>query len=225
MTPPLLQVRDLAFAYGRRTVLHAIDLEIAPASCRVIRGDNGAGKSTLLQLLQGALQPSRGGVLLHGRPLAGQRRRIALVPQATALNWHYPIALGELVALAAPEQPHQAQPFLMRVGLENLVQRPIASLSAGQRQRALIARALAQRPDLLLLDEPLACLDDTSRLRLGVLLRSLVGQGMAIVLTAHGALPPTLPRLQSDLLQDGTLHPQPAQPSLTPWHLPMLPSG
>ena len=81
MDPPLLQARDLAFAFGRQTVLVGVDLDVAPGSCSVIRGDNGTGKSTLLQLLQGRLRPSRGWVRLAGRPLQGQRRRVAL--QAT----------------------------------------------------------------------------------------------------------------------------------------------
>jgi ABC-type Mn2+/Zn2+ transport system ATPase subunit len=217
LDPPLLQARDLAFAYGCRTVLHSVDLDVAPASCGVIRGDNGAGKSTLLHLLQGALQPSRGWVRLAGRPLPGQRRRVALVPQAAAVNWHYPIALGALVALGAQSQPRGTLPVLRQVALESLWERPISSLSAGQRQRALIARALAQRATVLLLDEPLACLDADSRLRFGSLIRVLVASGTTILLTAHGELPPTLPRFQTHVLRECTLFFQPVQPSVTPW--------
>lgn len=225
LDPPLLQARDLAYAYATAPVLASLDLEVMPGTCSVIRGDNGAGKSTLLQLLQGRLRPSRGWVRLEGLPLRGHRRRVALVPQAPSLNWRYPIRLAALVALAADGNPRSSQPALRQVGLEALGERLIGSLSSGQRQRALIARALAQRAAVLLLDEPFASLDGTSRLRLGALLRSLVGSGTAVVLSAHGELPPTIPRRRTYLLQGGSLHPQPAQPSLTPWQSWTNPSG
>ena len=227
MDPPLLQARDLAFAYGPGTgpVLAGLDLEVRPGSCSVIRGDNGTGKSTLLQLLQGRLRPSRGWVRLEGRPLRGHRRRVALVPQAPSLNWRYPISLAGLVAMAADGDPRGSQPALRQVGLEALGERLIGRLSTGQRQRALIARALAQRAAVLLLDEPFACLDGDSRLQLGGLLQSLVTSWTAVVLSAHGELPPTLPRRRTYLLRDGSLHLQPYQPSLTPWQPWTSPSG
>jgi zinc/manganese transport system ATP-binding protein len=210
LDPPLLQVRDLAFTYATAPVLVDLDLEVMPGTCTVIRGDNGTGKSTLLHLLQGRLQPSRGWVRLEGRPLRGRRRRVALVPQVPSLNWRYPIRLAAMVAMAAKGEPRTSLPALRQVGLEALGDRLIGSLSSGQRQRALIARALAQRAAVLLL---------------GGLLRLLVDQGMAVVLSAHGELPPTLPRRHTYLLQDGNLHHQPAQPSLTPWQPWTSPSG
>jgi ABC-type Mn2+/Zn2+ transport system ATPase subunit len=135
---------------------------------------------------------------------------VALVPQVPSLNWRYPIRLAAMVAMAAKGEPRTSLPALRQVGLEALGDRLIGSLSSGQRQRALIARALAQRAAVLLL---------------GGLLRLLVDQGMAVVLSAHGELPPTLPRRHTYLLQDGNLHHQPAQPSLTPWQPWTSPSG
>lgn len=212
MDPPLLEVRDLAFTYGRRSVLHAIDLALSPASCLLIRGVNGAGKSTLLQLLQGALQPSKGWVRLNGLPLRGQRRRIALVPQTSSLNWSYPISVQGLLELAGGRPSPQARHHLQRVGLADRQSWPIGSLSVGQRQRLQIALALAQDPQVLLLDEPLANLDASSRLHLGSWLRALVDQGLTVVLSVHGSLPPTLPRHRTVVLEAGTLHPQPCHP-------------
>jgi ABC-type cobalamin transport system ATPase subunit len=78
---------------------------------------------------------------------------------------------------------------------------------------------------VLLLDEPFACLDGNSRLQLGALLRSLVRSGTAVVLSAHGELPPTLPRMRTHLLQDGILHLQIPQPSLSPWQPWTIPFG
>lgn len=225
MEQPLLQALDLVYGYARLPVLVGIDLEVEPGSCSVIRGENGSGKSTLLQLLQGRLQPSSGWVRLEGRPMRGQRRRVALVPQDPCLNWRYPIRLGAFVALAASGDQRSSPPALRQVGLEALAERPIGSLSSGQRQRALIARALAQRAAVLLLDEPFACLDGASCLQLGALLRSLVSSGTAVVLSAHGELPLTLPRRRTYLLREGSLHPQPAQPSSAPWQPSTNPFG
>ena len=96
---PLLQARQLCFTYGERPVLRDLHLELAVGSCTLIQGGNGAGKSSLLQLLQGRLHPSAGSVHLAGRPLRGQRHRLALVPQTPSLRWHYPIHLAGLVGL------------------------------------------------------------------------------------------------------------------------------
>jgi len=116
MTVPLLQAHQVAFAYGGPPVLESINLDLPAGSCTLIQGDNGSGKSTLLQLLQGRLQPSSGWVRLDGRPLRGQRRRLALVPQAPSLRWHYPLDVIGLVALgcggkwAWPPWPRQRSP-------------------------------------------------------------------------------------------------------------------
>jgi ABC-type Mn2+/Zn2+ transport system ATPase subunit len=93
--------------------------------------------------------------------------------------------------------------------LADLAQAPISSLSGGQRQRALIARALARQAEVLLLDEPLACLDASSRVQLGALISALTAQGTAVLLTAHGELPPTLRGLRLLRLQHGQLVAQP----------------
>jgi ABC-type Mn2+/Zn2+ transport system ATPase subunit len=206
---PLLQARGLAFAHGSHPVLRAINLDLPAGSRTVIQGDNGAGKSTLLRLLQGQLQPTGGWVRLQGRPLKGQRRRLALVPQSSALRWHFPIDLTGLAALGAGGDRRRGLAALRQVNLEALASQPIARLSGGQRQRALIARALAQNAAVLLLDEPLASLDAPSRERLGALLQRLAEAGTAVLLTVHGALPDTLGPVRRHVLHDGLLRPDP----------------
>ena len=119
---PLLQARQLTFGYGAAPVLQAIDLDVPKASCTLIRGDNGAGKSTLLHLLQGKVQPTAGWVRLSGRPLRGQRRRLALVPQAPSLRWHYPINLAGLVGMGCGDQAQRTDQALHQVGLAGLAQ-------------------------------------------------------------------------------------------------------
>jgi ABC-type Mn2+/Zn2+ transport system ATPase subunit len=203
---PLLQACQLAYGYGQAPVLHNLDLAVARGSCTLIRGDNGAGKSTLLQLLQGKRQPSAGWVHLGGRPLSGQRLRLALVPQDSSVRWHYPIHLAALVALGCCSRGQGPAQALQQVGLADLAQTPIAALSGGQRQRALIARALARQAEVLLLDEPFAALDDQSSQQLGALLQALATGGTAVVLTAHGVLPTSLRPGRQLQLCDGQLH-------------------
>jgi manganese transport system ATP-binding protein len=220
--PPLLQAFDLAYAYARVPVLNGIDLQVLPGSCTVIRGDNGSGKSTLLQVLQGGLRPSGGWVRLEGRALRGQRRRVALVQHGAGLNWRYPIRLEAFVALAACGDSRRSHAALRQLRLDALAERPIGCLSTGQRQRALLARALAQRAAVLLLDEPFACLDSASCQHVGAVLHDLVSSGTAVVLSAHGELPRLLPPRRTYLLQHGSLHPQPTR---TPWQRSANPSG
>ena len=208
MDVPLLQAHQLGYGYGHHPVLEAVNLDLPAGSCTLIQGDNGAGKSTLLQLLQGKLQPSNGWVRLAGRPLRGQRRAVALVPQAPSLRWHYPIALAGLVGLGCGGHPQRSHTALEQVGLAGLARAPIASLSGGQRQRALIARALARQAAVLLLDEPLASLDSRSREQLGTLLQALAAGGTAVVLTAHGELPEPLRQVRRLQLRQGQLNDQ-----------------
>lgn len=208
MSVPLLQARQLAFAYGGRPVLERINLDMPAGSCTLIQGDNGSGKSTLLQLLQGRLQPSAGWVRLDGRPLQGQRRKVALVPQVPALRWHYPLDVIGLVALGCGGHRQRSHQALEQVGLAAQAKAALASLSGGQRQRALIARALAQQAAVLLLDEPLAFVDATSREQLGALLSALTAAGTAVVLTAHGQLPASFQAVRQLQLQHGHLLPE-----------------
>lgn len=205
MAAPLLQAHQLSFSYRERPVLQGINLALEARSCTLIRGDNGAGKSTLLQLLQGRLEPDAGWVRLAGRPLRGQRRRLALVAQAPSLRWHYPICVADLVGLGCTGPARRVERALEQVGLTALARAPISTLSAGQRQRALVARAVARQPAVLLLDEPLACLDATSRLQLGTLLTEQARAGPAVVFTAHGAIPGSFQNLEQLHLHRGRL--------------------
>jgi len=209
---PLLQARQLTFGYGTAPVLRAINLDVPKGSCTLIRGDNGAGKSTLLHLLHGKVQPTAGWVRLSGRPLLGQRRRLALVPQAPSLRWHYPINLAGLVGMGCNDQAQRTDQALQRVGLAGLAHAPIAALSGGQQHRALIALALARQVEVLLLDEPFAALDESSRLQLGELIQSMVASGTAVVLTGHGNLPSTLPQRRVLQLAHGQLAQAQAEP-------------
>lgn len=201
MNAASLFFQDVRFVYplGSRPVFQQLTLEIAPGTVTAILGPNGAGKTTLLHLALGWLKPQAGGVLLHGRPLAGYSRgelgrELGLVPQSEHSAFEYSlleyILLGRApylkpLEMPGPEDTRIALAALASVGLAGWENRSIARLSGGERQLVLVARALAQQPRFLLLDEPTSHLDLGNKARLVALLRDLVGRGVTILFTTH----------------------------------------
>lgn len=201
MSKPLLSFDQIAFSYRLENglVIDGLSLGIQPGTVTALLGPNGAGKTTLLHLALGWCQPQSGRVLLDGKPLKKYSRRelgrwIGLVPQSEYIPYEYSlleyVLLGRAPYLKALEMPrpedyNAALQALETVGLGRLRNRSVTALSGGERQLVLVARALAQQPRLLLLDEPAAHLDLSNKIRLLDVLRSLVPQGVTILLTAH----------------------------------------
>lgn len=198
---PLLRFENIRFRYHARAPL-ALDLahfEIQPGSATAILGPNGAGKTTLLYLALGWLRPESGQIFLNERPLEGFTRRalgqcMALVPQTEHIPFEYSlleyVLLGRSPYLNPLDMPGEkdiqvAGKALEKVGLGQMRHRSILHLSGGERQLAMMARALAQQPRLLLLDEPTAHLDLGNKARLADLLRQLNAQGVTILLNTH----------------------------------------
>ncbi len=168
-----LEARGLAYGFRGRTLGHGIGLALPQGSVACLLGPNGSGKTTLLRTLLGLLAPRAGAVLLDGRPLdrwpARERaRRLAYVPQAAESYFDYSvlemvemgrIAHQGLFASPARRDRELALAALERVGLAPLAARPIQRVSGGERQLALIARALATGAPSLVMDEPAASLD------------------------------------------------------------------
>lgn len=193
---PAIAVRDLAFAYpGEPSVLEAVAFTIVEGDFVSLVGPNGGGKTTLLRLLLGLLSPSRGEVRLFGLPPEQARRQIGYLPQHPQLDPHFPVSVRDVVLMGrlGPGRPRglfgrddkdAARRSLAEVGLEEMERRPFAALSSGQKQRVLIARALACSPRLLLLDEPTANLDLHVEGELYALLREL-NRRLTVVLVSH----------------------------------------
>lgn len=201
MNATSLAFQDIRFTYpaNGRPVFQQLSLEIAPGTVTAILGPNGAGKTTLLHLALGWLKPQAGHVALRGRPLASYSRgelgrELGLVPQSEHTAFEYSlleyVLLGRAPYLKPLEMPgaedtRVALDALARVGLAGWAERSIARVSGGERQLVLIARALAQQPRFLLLDEPTSHLDLGNKARLVALLRDLVNQGVTILFTTH----------------------------------------
>jgi iron complex transport system ATP-binding protein len=194
-----LRLEAVRHAYGAHVALDAVDLEVAPGEFVALVGPNGAGKSTLLRVAAGLLRPSSGRVLLDGADLRTLDRRLlarrigGVAAQEDAV---FPFTVRETVALGrhpwrgrfAPlsdEDRRAVEAALEATRLEALASRPLPSLSTGERQRAALARMLAQDPGVLLLDEPTAHLDLGHRLRILAVLRAQAARGKAVLAALH----------------------------------------
>ena len=196
----LLAAEDLRFEYGPHTVLDGVAVAIEPGEMLGLIGPNGAGKSTLVRLLAGIVRPAGGVVRLDGRPLsvwtrAERARRVALVPQDPRVEFPYTVLevvlMGRsphLPALALPGRRdlEVARAALARLEVADLEARRMDELSGGERQRVFLARALAQEPAVLLLDEPTTHLDLRHQTQLHDVARALCRQaGVAVLSVLH----------------------------------------
>jgi ABC-type multidrug transport system ATPase subunit len=177
----LLRCEQLTVRRGNREVVRDVDLEIRPGELVALLGPNGAGKSTLLDALAGALPPAGGRIERNGRiAMALQSpdlaRRTVLTNVMLALAWW---------GVPRSERAARAREALSMIGAEELAHRPARNLSGGERRRVHLARALAVRPDLLMLDEPFAGLDTATRAGLlddtGTALRAAASAAIVVV--------------------------------------------
>lgn len=188
--------KDVSFCYQQDApVLKNVSFDVAQGEYLGIIGPNGGGKTTLLKLVMGFLSPSSGTISVFGKPPQEQLRLISYVPQNLKFDKAFPISLNELVLSGLlSELPwygkfsaaHKAAALqaLDRVGLRDLHHRSIGTLSGGQMQRGLIARALVSNPKLLLLDEPTANVDAKAEADIHRLLKEMAGE-MTIMMVTH----------------------------------------
>ena len=174
-----LAARNLSYSYGPKTTLERVDLELQPGTLTALVGPNGAGKSTLLHLLHGRLQPSGGTFECCGS--------IGLMPQRAAIDWTFPITVRDMVRLGQTKShgTTTAETLLERVGMGEMRGRRLNQLSGGQQQRVLLARALMQQSDVLLLDEPCSAIDPPSREHLLGVMRQQASSGQTLLVSSH----------------------------------------
>jgi ABC-type Mn2+/Zn2+ transport system ATPase subunit len=193
---PALVADGLAVGYGGRHVVQGLTLEVPPGATLAVLGTNGSGKSTLVKTVAGLLPPVAGTLrVLGGRPGAAAAR-VAYLGQSQATGFVLPLRAVDVVAMGrfaargllgrmAAEDRLLVRESMERMGVAGLADEPLGRLSGGQRQRVHLARALAWRADLLILDEPTAGLDLGGRDRLSAALAEERGRGTAVVVCTH----------------------------------------
>ncbi|MBO4208134.1 metal ABC transporter ATP-binding protein [Micromonospora echinofusca] len=243
MTGPVITVTHGVVGYDGRPVLRDVSLTVSAGEVVAVLGANGSGKSTLIRAVLGLVPLSSGEVTLFG---TAQRRfrqwhRIGYVPQRLGAGSGVPATVREVVAsgrlarrgvlrpAGAPDRAAVAE-ALAAVGLTDRAGDPVATLSGGQQQRTLIARALAGRPELLVLDEPTAGVDMASQEAFAEALTGFVDGGGTVLLVAHelGPLRPLISRAvvvhQGGIAHDGAV-PEPAGHHAAPDHDHVHPHG
>ena len=244
MNTPVVTLEHIRVRFGDVTVLDDISLNIEAREFVGITGPNGGGKTTLLKVILGLISPEKGRVSVFSMPPVPARKRVGYVPQFHHFNSSFPASVMDVVLTGRLDSGsmfgrfsradrradrHAAEHALERVALHDLKNRQISKLSGGQQQRALIARALVSDPDMLLLDEPAASIDSSSKSTFYSLLDKLRGE-KTIIMVTHDVSAVTsradkilcLNRIFCSNDSDGilaehpeTTHPQASQPKIT----------
>ena len=191
-----LVLHDVSVAYGRQLVLAGVSADIPRGELVSVVGPNGSGKSTLLKAIAGLLPLAGGRVTLFGQPIDDMRRSIAYVPQREDVDWQFPVSVRDVVMMGRYPHAHwlgqlgdddrrAADDAMRHVGIEDLAERQIGSLSGGQQRRAFIARAIAQDPEVILLDEPMSGIDAATHDRILDLFDEWRAAGKVVLQATH----------------------------------------
>ena len=195
MNEPVIEIQNLWVNYDATVALKGVDLTVRRGDIFGIIGPNGGGKSTLLKAILGLVQPTQGRIRILGEPPEQGRRHIGYVPQHALFDREFPISVLDVVIMGCLSRKRRvswytredriaAQDALMSVGMLELADKQISSLSGGQKQRVFIARTLVSKPEILLLDEPTASVDQNIKESIYDLL-SHIGKDMTVILVTH----------------------------------------
>ncbi|MGB3635356.1 MAG: ABC transporter ATP-binding protein [Rubrobacteraceae bacterium] len=209
---PALCIENLFVSYpgARSPALNGVGISIPTGVRAALVGANGSGKSTLLKTVAGLLPVRSGDVRIYGNPVGACHHRVAYLPQRGEIDWRFPVNARRLVLggrhvhLGWMRRPGKrdrqiVEEAMERLGITSLADRQIGELSGGQQQRVLLARALAQKADLLLLDEPFAAMDAQTTEVVFEVLEELRSEGKTLLVATH-----YLDRLEREF--DGALY-------------------
>lgn len=195
LSRPILELKQVSVRFNGTLALDQIDFQLQRGEQVAIIGPNGAGKSTLFNVISGVIIPSRGQINIYG-DTPDEHTCIAYVPQRSQADWSFPVNVADVVMMGRVgrlglfhwpkrrdwEIVHDS---LELVGMTHLAKRQIGELSGGQQQRVFIARALAQRAELMLMDEPLTGLDVKSQEDIFTILETLRQHQVTILVATH----------------------------------------
>ncbi|MBN2879630.1 MAG: ABC transporter ATP-binding protein [Clostridia bacterium] len=195
----LLKLEQLAVNYGSKPVLKSIDLSVAQGEIYAVLGSNGAGKTTLFRAIIGFIKPDNGRIIIDGNDSEKMSRKelsklIAYVPQCHNCTFSYPVidivVMGcnsSIGAFGEPSQEHyaRAREALGKLNIAHLEKRKFKKLSGGEKQLVLIARALVQRPKLIIMDEPTASLDFSNSINVLTQIVKLKSDNLSLLVTCH----------------------------------------
>ncbi len=194
--PARLELENVTVAYDGQPALEGVTLHVPHGTRVAVVGPNGAGKTTLFKALVGLLPLREGHIFIHGKPLGHHQDCVAYVPQREEVDWRFPVTVTDVVMmgrygrlgwLRRPSKADRAvvTRSLEQMGLLDLANRSIGELSGGQQQRVFLARALAQEPHILLMDEPFTGVDVITQEATLALLEQLQGQGVTVLVSTH----------------------------------------
>lgn len=195
-TPHRLDVQHIHIGYGEKIVLADLSFQVPHGSRVAVVGPNGAGKSTLFKALVGLLPLQSGHILIHGEPLGAHQDCVAYVPQREEVDWRFPVTVDDVVMMgrfaqmgwlkrATAHDRDAVKKSLVQMGIADLAGQSIGQLSGGQQQRAFLARAIAQEPHILLMDEPFTGVDVTTQEATLRLLDHLQEKEVTTVVSTH----------------------------------------
>lgn len=194
--PDRLEVENISVAYDDKIILRDITFHVPHGAQIAVVGPNGAGKSTLFKALVGLLPLKSGRILIHGLSLGDHKDCVAYIPQREEVDWRFPVTVEDVVTMgrfntrgwfARPNRAdHQAVTrSLEEMGIANLAKVSISDLSGGQQQRVFLARAIAQEPHILLMDEPFTGVDVTTQEVTLNLLDHLRQRQVTVIISTH----------------------------------------
>ena len=195
-SPHRLEIESADIGYGDKTILHDLTFSVPHGTQVAVVGPNGAGKSTLFKALVGLLPLQKGRILIHGLSLGLHKDCVAYVPQREEVDWRFPVTVNDVVMMgrydhqgwfkgASKNDKMVVEKSLTQMGIADFSTRSISALSGGQQQRVFLARALAQEPHILLMDEPFTGVDAPTQEATLKLLNDLRKTQVTVLISTH----------------------------------------
>ncbi|MHC1730078.1 MAG: metal ABC transporter ATP-binding protein [Syntrophobacteraceae bacterium] len=196
LAPASLFVEEATVFYSDRPALQKISFCVPAGSSVAVIGPNGAGKSTLFKALMGLLPLQSGSISIHGLPLGHHKDCVAYMPQREEVDWRFPVSVFDVVMMGrygqlgwfkrpGKKDRSAVTDCLEKLGIADLAAQQIGSLSGGQQQRVFLARALAQEPHIILMDEPFTGVDASTQETVLALFENLRIQHVTILASTH----------------------------------------